>query len=188
MDSWMLSSAVEGGAEGLVMACTGDGTLPRNLAQAEQELNRRGIPVVRSSRVWATYVSPKSGCLSAGLFNAQKARIVLQLALRVYGQPLLIELSAALQDFANNAQSHRKVIETCSVGSECFTVINIMLTVNSRPGSMLKTLEQSSDSTSEKRSTYDATYKGREQSSVEELYSYRRLTDIHSIPHTGYRS
>lgn len=100
MDERLLSAAVDAGAQGIIIACTGDGTLPQNWARAEVEMNGRGIPVVRSSRVWSTYVAPRSGCFTAGLFNPQKARIVLQLALSVFGAATSSQLQTILDPLA----------------------------------------------------------------------------------------
>jgi L-asparaginase len=71
----------QGLAAGAVVACTGDGTLPPAWVEAAQELAAQGIPVVQSSRVISSYVSPRANTLTAGHYSPVKARIILQLSL-----------------------------------------------------------------------------------------------------------
>ncbi|EXJ80458.1 hypothetical protein A1O1_08603 [Capronia coronata CBS 617.96] len=84
MDAHLLRLVVDHGAAGIVVACTGDGTLPLEWAASEQKLLSAGIPVVRSSRLVSTYIAPRKGCITAGCYNPQKARILLMLALYAY--------------------------------------------------------------------------------------------------------
>lgn len=70
---------------GVVIACTGNGTLPREWEDMEKEMTADGCPVVRSSRLWCTYVTPRSDVLTSGHYSPQKARIVLQLGLVAFG-------------------------------------------------------------------------------------------------------
>jgi L-asparaginase len=81
MDVGLLEAAVASGAEGIVVACTGDGTLPATWIESAATLTRSGIPVVRSSRTGQSFVAPAKGVVTSGQYNPQKARILLQLIL-----------------------------------------------------------------------------------------------------------
>ncbi|KAF7529463.1 hypothetical protein G7054_g9841 [Neopestalotiopsis clavispora] len=81
MDTALLEAAVASGSEGIVVACTGDGTLPTSWINVAANITSRGIPVVRASRTGQSYVAPAEGVITSGNFNPQKARILLQLVL-----------------------------------------------------------------------------------------------------------
>ncbi|KAM0558079.1 hypothetical protein ACHAPJ_005246 [Fusarium lateritium] len=85
MDSGLLQAAVANGAKGIVVACTGDGTLPESWIKTAASLTSKGIPIVRASRTGQSYVAPARGVLTSGNYNPQKARILLQLILNEHG-------------------------------------------------------------------------------------------------------
>lgn len=77
----LLDAAVKGGAKGLVIAGVGNGNVPTPVKAKLKELSAAGIPVVISTRTGSGYVTPKTDGIGAGIYNPQKARILLQLAL-----------------------------------------------------------------------------------------------------------
>ncbi len=85
----LIDAAVVSGAEGIVMAGVGDGNMSNEALNALEEYAAKGVIVVRSSRVGAGVVKrnieiddDKHGFVAAMELNPQKARILLQLALR----------------------------------------------------------------------------------------------------------
>jgi L-asparaginase len=80
-DVALLDAAVKNGAQGLVLAGNGNGSVPTALKEKINNLMQQGIPVVRSTRTGSGYVSAKEEGIGAGYFNPQKARMVLALAL-----------------------------------------------------------------------------------------------------------
>lgn len=80
-DADLLDAAVKGGARGLVIAGVGNGNVPTPVQAKIKELSAAGIPVVVSTRTGSGYTTPKPAGIAAGIYNPQKARIVLQLAL-----------------------------------------------------------------------------------------------------------
>jgi L-asparaginase len=80
-DSDLLDAAVKGGAKGLVIAGVGNGNVPTAVKAKIKELAAAGIPVVISTRTGSGYVTAKAEGIGAGVYNPQKARILLQLAL-----------------------------------------------------------------------------------------------------------
>ncbi|KAF4552535.1 Asparaginase-like protein 2 [Elsinoe fawcettii] len=86
MDVGLLEAAAAGGAAGVVVACTGDGTLPATWIDEAGNLTQEGVPVVRASRTGTSFVSPKEGAaIGSGNYNPQKARLLLQLILNEHG-------------------------------------------------------------------------------------------------------
>lgn len=77
----LLDAAVKGGAKGLVIAGVGNGNVPTPVKEKIKELSAAGIPVVISTRTGSGFVTPKADGIGAGIYNPQKARILLQLAL-----------------------------------------------------------------------------------------------------------
>lgn len=79
----MFEAAVKNGAKGIVVAGTGNGSLPNSLKARVKELMDSGIPVVRSTRTGNGYVGKSTimGGIGAGFLNPQKARILLSLSL-----------------------------------------------------------------------------------------------------------
>ncbi len=80
-DIAMLDAAVADGAKGIVIAGTGNGSVPSALRAKIVEIMNKGIPVVRSSRVGTGFVTAKQEGIGAGYYSPQKARILLTLAL-----------------------------------------------------------------------------------------------------------
>lgn len=85
----LIDAAVEYGAKGIVIAGVGDGNMSNEALAALQEHAAKGVVVVRSSRVGSGAVKrnievndDKLGFVAAMELNPQKARILLQLALR----------------------------------------------------------------------------------------------------------
>jgi L-asparaginase len=79
---------IEEGAQGIVTAGVGNGTMYRDIFEALKEARKRGIVVVRSSRVGSGTVPQESGVnysdfgfFASGTLNPQKSRVLLQLAL-----------------------------------------------------------------------------------------------------------
>lgn len=85
--TYMYEAAVENGAEGIVVAAPGDGTLSTKSLQGVEYAIDKGVTVVRSSRVGSGTVSPKEGFITTDSLNPQKARILLMLALTVTDSP-----------------------------------------------------------------------------------------------------
>jgi L-asparaginase len=86
MDSRMIKLAIQDGASGIVVAATGNGSMPAAIKPALAQARDAGIPVVRASRVGSGAVSAapvdtEYGTIPAGWLNPQKARLLLMLAL-----------------------------------------------------------------------------------------------------------
>lgn len=80
-DDVLLEAALKAGAKGIVIDATGNGNMPKPLEKVVNELSDKGIPMVITSRTGSGYVSDKSYGISSGFLNAQKSRILLQLAI-----------------------------------------------------------------------------------------------------------
>ena len=80
-DTQQIEEAIRGGAKGIVIAGTGDGAAPGVVKNRCLELTKQGFPVVFSSRIGSGVVTPKPHGIGAGVYNPQKARILLMLAL-----------------------------------------------------------------------------------------------------------
>ena len=80
-DVALLDAAVKDGVKGIVIAGTGNGSIPTPLKAKVTELMAKGIPVVRSTRTGSGFVTVKEEGIGAGYYNPQKARILLSLAL-----------------------------------------------------------------------------------------------------------
>ena len=85
--TYMYEASVQNGAEGIVVAAPGDGTLSSKSLQGVEYAIDKGVTVVRSSRVGSGTVSPKEGFITSDSLNPQKARILLMLALTVTDDP-----------------------------------------------------------------------------------------------------
>ena len=81
LDPALIDAALVTGAKGIVIAATGDGSLSAVVQEKAKEVIAKGIPIVLASRTGSGIVSEKEVGISAGLYNAQKARILLSLAL-----------------------------------------------------------------------------------------------------------
>lgn len=60
---------------------TGNGDVPARVKGAVKEAIDKGIPVIMASRTGSGIVSEKDLGIGSGVYNAQKARILLMLAL-----------------------------------------------------------------------------------------------------------
>lgn len=80
-DIALIDAAIQNGAKGIVLAANGNGSVPTALKEKINELMKRGIPIVRSTRTGSGYVSSKDEGIGSGYLNPQKARILLSLAL-----------------------------------------------------------------------------------------------------------
>lgn len=86
-DGVLIDAAVKAGAQGIIYAGSGMGSVHCGAEQALVQAAKHGIIVVRSTRVSEGRVLPanskwdEAGFISGGNLNPQKARILLQLAL-----------------------------------------------------------------------------------------------------------
>ncbi len=80
-DSSLLEAAIAGGAKGIVIAGTGNGSIPKIMDEAVNKAMNAGIPVIRSTRTGNGFVSPKNVGIGSGVFNPQKSKVLLELAL-----------------------------------------------------------------------------------------------------------
>lgn len=85
----LIDASVKSGAKGIIIAGVGDGNMSNTALNALSEYAKKGIMIVRSSRVGSGAVKrnievndDKLGFIAAMELNPQKARILLQLALR----------------------------------------------------------------------------------------------------------
>ena len=96
-DGVMVKAALAAGAQGIVHAGTGNGSIHENTEPALFEAAKTGIVIVRASRVHggATVEGlerwQQAGFVPAGSLNPQKARVLLQLALTETNEPALID-------------------------------------------------------------------------------------------------
>jgi L-asparaginase len=88
LDDRLIKAAAKAGAKGIVVAGVGDGNMTQSALDALAELAKKGVVVVRSSRVGSGIVKrnvevddDKLGFVAARELNPQKARILLQAAL-----------------------------------------------------------------------------------------------------------
>jgi len=86
--SHLVRASVASGAKGIVIAGVGDGNVNPNTEEALIEARKKGVAIVRCSRVGAGAVLPNmevndtaNGFIAGGSLSAQKARILLMLAL-----------------------------------------------------------------------------------------------------------
>lgn len=81
-DMHFVRQAVKDGAQGLVVAYTGNGNASVDHEALMREFADKGVPIVRASRVVSGVVTPKtSGTMPSGSLTAPKAQILLMLAL-----------------------------------------------------------------------------------------------------------
>jgi len=88
LDATLINAAAASGAKGIVVAGVGDGNMTQPALDTLAELAKKGVVVVRSSRVGSGIVKrnvevddDKLGFVASRELNPQKARILLQLAL-----------------------------------------------------------------------------------------------------------
>lgn len=96
-DRVLADACVKAGAQGIIHAGTGNGSIHKYMEPGLAEAVQKGVVVVRSSRVPSgpTITARKSwvdeGFLNSGTLNPQKARILLQLALTKTKDPQEIQ-------------------------------------------------------------------------------------------------
>lgn len=96
-DGVLTEAAIKAGAQGLIYAGSGMGSIHQGAEQTLMQAAAQGIAVVRSTRVSEGRVlsaNPKwdaAGFISGGNLNPQKARILLQLALTQTSTPAEIQ-------------------------------------------------------------------------------------------------
>jgi len=76
-----IDALIKAGSEGLIIAGSGNGSTPKAVKDKITELNKKGFPVVLSTRTGGGYVTHKDYAVGSGLLNPQKSRIMLMLAL-----------------------------------------------------------------------------------------------------------
>lgn len=83
VDSGLLNAAIAQGAKGIVIAGMGNGSTPTRIKEDIKKAMDKGIPVVISSRTGNGFVTEKTkdSAIGSGMYNPQKARILLSLAL-----------------------------------------------------------------------------------------------------------
>lgn len=98
-DSVLVDAAVKAGAKGIVSAGSGNGSIHQDAEVGLINAVKKGVVVVRSSRVGSGIVTPaapdnqyaKEGFLDGYSLNPQKARLLLQLALTKTNDPKKIQ-------------------------------------------------------------------------------------------------
>lgn len=80
-DTDQLEAAIQNGAKGVVIVGTGNGSMPPKVRDRVLELTNQGYPVIRASRTGSGLATKKVEGIGAGPHNAQKARLLLMLAL-----------------------------------------------------------------------------------------------------------
>jgi L-asparaginase len=98
LDDTLITAAAQAGAKGIVVAGVGDGNMTAPALDALAALAKKGVVVVRSSRVGSGIVKrnvevddDKLGFVAARELNPQKARVLLQLALIKTSDPTQIQ-------------------------------------------------------------------------------------------------
>ena len=91
-------AAVAAGAKGIVLAGVGDGNATKDMIDALAEAAKKGVVVVRASRVGSGIVrrnielnDDKLGTVASMELNPGKARVLLQLALMKTKDPKVIQ-------------------------------------------------------------------------------------------------
>lgn len=80
-DNQQINEAIRGGAKGLVIVGMGNAEAPTIVKDHIKELTQQGFPVVRASRTGAGISTRKVEGIGSGTLNAEKARLLLMLAL-----------------------------------------------------------------------------------------------------------
>lgn len=98
LDDTLITAAAQAGAQGIVVAGVGDGNMTAPALDALAALAKKGVVVVRSTRVGSGIVKrnvevddDKLGFVAARELNPQKARVLLQLALIKTSDPTQIQ-------------------------------------------------------------------------------------------------
>ena len=97
-DRVLVDAAVKAGAKGIISAGSGNGSIHKDAEVGLADAVKKGVVVVRSSRVGSGIVTPqgpenytKAGFLVSYSLNPQKARLLLQLALTKTSDPKKIQ-------------------------------------------------------------------------------------------------
>jgi L-asparaginase len=94
----LIKAAVDAGAKGLVIAGVGDGNMTKEALDVLTAAAKKGIVVVRSTRLGSGLVlrnnevdDDKLGMVASGEFNPAKSRVLLQLALTKTNDPAKVQ-------------------------------------------------------------------------------------------------
>jgi L-asparaginase len=98
MSADLIDAAIKGGAQGIVVAGVGDGNMTAPALEALTQAAKRGVVVVRSTRLPMGIVlrnnevdDDKLGMVASGELNPPKSRVLLQLALTKTKDPVRIQ-------------------------------------------------------------------------------------------------
>ncbi|MFJ1302767.1 asparaginase [Pseudomonadota bacterium AL_CKDN230030165-1A_HGKHYDSX7] len=80
-DDLLIDAAIQNGAQGIVIAASGHGSVSIPTKQRIRELEATGFPVVRATRTGNGIVAEKPEGIGAGVYSVTKARWLLALAL-----------------------------------------------------------------------------------------------------------
>lgn len=80
-DDLLIDAAIDNGAQGLIIAASGHGSLSTSTKQRVRELEACSFPVVRATRTGNGLVAEKPEGIGAGVYSVVKARWLLALAL-----------------------------------------------------------------------------------------------------------
>jgi len=80
-DADQIDAAIRAGAKGIVIAGSGNGATPLSVRKRIAELTSEGFPVVLSTRTGSGFSTRSVEGIASGVFNPQKSRILLMLAL-----------------------------------------------------------------------------------------------------------
>lgn len=86
-DGSLVEAAVKNGAKGIVIAGTGNGSVPLRMEPAINEAIAQGVVVILSTRTGSGFVTAKPFAISSGFYSPQKSRILLMLALANNANP-----------------------------------------------------------------------------------------------------
>ncbi|WP_186332266.1 asparaginase [Bordetella genomosp. 13] len=86
-DDLLIDAAIQNGAQGIVIAASGHGSVSTPTKLRIRELEAQGFPVVRATRTGNGVVAEKPEGIGAGVYSVTKARWLLALAL-ASGAPL----------------------------------------------------------------------------------------------------
>ena len=89
-DSLLIDAAIAGGDRGIVVAGVGDGKPTPAQLVALRRAKEKGVVVVMTSRTGSGRVNPNQEFVPAGDLNAQKARVLLMLALTRSNDPAAV--------------------------------------------------------------------------------------------------
>lgn len=83
-DTALLDAAITDGAKGIVVDATGNGNVPIPVQKRLLQLTEQGFPIIIATRTGSGYVSVKPYGISSGFLDAEKSRVLLQLALATH--------------------------------------------------------------------------------------------------------